>query len=202
MSYQINKKDVLFRQRLLKASGFDPQGLDGMWGKNTGAADDAFVAAGIALRDELGTFDARSEGNILGLHIKAQRLARKFLTKATIIPYVVRIISGTRTYAEQDDLYAKGRWGGPPGPKVTKAKGGQSNHNFAIAWDVALFRARPVYEWRCTTGWPRLPGSGRARAGRRARMGRGVEELSRSAALPAGEPVCENVRHTQTVRNG
>ena len=139
MSYRLNKKEVLFRQRLLRASGFDPKGLDGVWGKNTGAADDAFIAASSALRDELGAFDARSEGNILGLHIKAQRLAREFLTKAANVPYVVRIISGTRTYAEQDDLYAKGRWGGPPGPKVTRAKGGQSNHNFGIAWDVAMF---------------------------------------------------------------
>ena len=70
MSYQLNKKDVLFRQRLLKASGFDPKGLDGVWGRNTSAADDAFLAASITLRDQFGTFDARSEGNILGLHIK------------------------------------------------------------------------------------------------------------------------------------
>lgn len=48
-----------------------------------------------------------------------------------------RYISGTRTFAEQDALYAKGRTA--PGPKVTNAKGGQSNHNFGIAVDVGLF---------------------------------------------------------------
>ena len=37
---------------------------------------------------------------------------------------------GFRTYAEQDALYAKG---------ASKAKGGQSNHNFALAMDVAIY---------------------------------------------------------------
>jgi len=138
MSYQLIKSEVLFRQRLLKASGFDPHGLDGIWGPNTAAADQAFLAASAALRDELGAFDTRTEGNILGLHIRAQHLAREFMNRAAAFPFVARIISGTRTYAEQDELYRRGRWG-RAGPKVTNAKGGQSNHNFGIAWDVALF---------------------------------------------------------------
>ena len=49
----------------------------------------------------------------------------------------VKYISGTRTYAEQDALFSKGRT--TPGPIVTKAKGGESNHNFGIAVDVGLF---------------------------------------------------------------
>jgi peptidoglycan L-alanyl-D-glutamate endopeptidase CwlK len=44
----------------------------------------------------------------------------------------VRLLSGTRTYAEQNALFAKR-------PVVTKAKGGQSNHNFGIAWDIGIF---------------------------------------------------------------
>ena len=48
-----------------------------------------------------------------------------------------RIISGTRTYAEQDALYAKGRTA--PGQRVTNARGGQSNHNFGLAWDIGIF---------------------------------------------------------------
>ena len=50
----------------------------------------------------------------------------------------VRIISGTRTYAQQDALYRQGR-DGHPGPVVTNAKGGQSNHNFGLAWDIGVF---------------------------------------------------------------
>jgi peptidoglycan L-alanyl-D-glutamate endopeptidase CwlK len=36
-----------------------------------------------------------------------------------------RIISGTRTYTEQNTLFRQGRFGNP-GPKVTKARGGQA----------------------------------------------------------------------------
>jgi len=167
MSYQLNKKEVLFRQRLLKASAFDPYGLDGLWGTKTNAADEAFLAASAAMRDEMGAYDVRTEGNIRSLHMKAQRLAREFLLRAAGFPYLVKIISGTRTYAEQDDLYAKGRWGGPPGPKVTWAKGGQSNHNFGIAWDVALFEdgrymngdaAHDAQAYRDLAGLALLPG--------------------------------------------
>ena len=42
--------------------------------------------------------------------------------------------TGFYTYREQDELYAKGRT--IPGSIVTKAKGGQSNHNFGLAIDV------------------------------------------------------------------
>ena len=42
------------------------------------------------------------------------------------------LLSGTRTYIEQNRLYALR-------PKVTNAHGGQSNHNFGIAVDVGLF---------------------------------------------------------------
>jgi peptidoglycan LD-endopeptidase CwlK len=42
-----------------------------------------------------------------------------------------------RTYAEQDALYAQGRT--TAGPKVTNARGGYSNHNFGIAFDVGVF---------------------------------------------------------------
>lgn len=41
-----------------------------------------------------------------------------------------------RTYAEQDDLYAIGRT--KPGTIVTNARGGESLHNFRVAFDVAF----------------------------------------------------------------
>ena len=43
-----------------------------------------------------------------------------------------------RTYKEQDVLYAGGRT--LPGAKVTNAKGGQSNHNFGLAFDIVLVK--------------------------------------------------------------
>jgi peptidoglycan L-alanyl-D-glutamate endopeptidase CwlK len=41
-----------------------------------------------------------------------------------------------RTFAEQDGLYAQGR--SKPGKIVTKAKGGQSYHNYGLAIDIVL----------------------------------------------------------------
>ena len=49
----------------------------------------------------------------------------------------MRIISGTRTYAEQAAIFAQGRT--TPGKIVTKAGPGQSNHNFGVAWDIGVF---------------------------------------------------------------
>jgi peptidoglycan L-alanyl-D-glutamate endopeptidase CwlK len=46
----------------------------------------------------------------------------------------IRVVQGLRTAAEQDMLYAEGRT--TPGPKVTNAKGGYSNHNFGMAVDL------------------------------------------------------------------
>ena len=88
------------------------------------------------------TFDSRSESNIATLVPKAQDAARQFLAAALAAMQpngiIVRIISGTRTYAEQDALYAQGR--STSGPIVTNARGGFSNHNFGIAWDIGLFQ--------------------------------------------------------------
>jgi peptidoglycan LD-endopeptidase CwlK len=83
--------------------------------------------------------DERSERNIKTLNPKVQGLARKLIETATAQGIHVKVISGHRTYAEQNDLYAQGRT--KPGPIVTKAKGGQSNHNFATAFDVGIFSA-------------------------------------------------------------
>jgi peptidoglycan L-alanyl-D-glutamate endopeptidase CwlK len=47
------------------------------------------------------------------------------------------VVSGFRTYAEQDSLYAQGRTA--PGSIVTHARAGYSNHNFGIAFDVGVF---------------------------------------------------------------
>lgn len=50
------------------------------------------------------------------------------------------MLSGNRTWAEQDALYAQGRT--QPGEIVTRAKGGQSNHNFGIAADFGVFMGK------------------------------------------------------------
>jgi hypothetical protein len=50
--------------------------------------------------------------------------------------YTIQITQGLRTFDEQDRLYAQGRT--TKGSIVTNAKGGQSYHNYGIAFDVAF----------------------------------------------------------------
>lgn len=144
MSYQILKDDVLFYQRFLKSNGYYTGVLDGYWGPVTGEADARFLEDSNSIADKYGKFDPRSESNIITLIPKAQEIARKFLATDASKKANVRILSGTRTYAEQNALYARGRYGNQ-GPIITKARGGQSNHNFGIAWDIGLFDANGTY---------------------------------------------------------
>jgi peptidoglycan L-alanyl-D-glutamate endopeptidase CwlK len=138
MSYQLLKQDVLFYQRFLKANELYTGALNGTWDAKTDEADALFIQQSQTITQQFGTFDARSETNIITLAPKAQTLVRQFLSILTRAGKDVHILSATRTYAEQDALYRKGRFGNTD-QKVTNAKGGQSNHNFGIAWDVGLF---------------------------------------------------------------
>lgn len=149
MSSPLTGEEILYYQRLLSACGYYKDTIDGEWGPNTADADAAFLADSDKLK-KIGTFDARTEKNVATLHIKAQKLARQFMVEATKGHLTVKIISGNRTYAQQNALYRQGRFGNP-GPIVTNARGGQSNHNFGIAWDIGLFRADGSYLTGSTT---------------------------------------------------
>lgn len=81
--------------------------------------------------------NARSERVIAALHPRVQPYARALYFKTREHGLVINIISGLRSYAEQEELYAQGRT--RPGNIVTKARAGHSNHNFGIAFDVGLF---------------------------------------------------------------
>src|SRR5207253_9905142 len=68
---------------------------------------------------------------------QVQPLARALIESAATIGIAIKIISGTRTFAEQDALYEQGRT--KSGRIVTNARGGYSNHNFGIAFDIGVF---------------------------------------------------------------
>ena len=140
MSKPLFPDDILFLQRFLKSCGFYAGPLDGHFNSDVSHAEDALAAQYEAIKREMGDFDARSEAGISTLEPNAQRTARQFLKTANALPLTYKIISGTRTFAEQDELFAQGRT--KPGKIVTKAKGGESNHNFGIAWDVGIFNGR------------------------------------------------------------
>lgn len=121
--------------------GTDP---DRKWGPVTAAAVLARLRSGkpevaevppVPLSDF--KFDERSERYLATLDTKARPAFRKFLALAKGVAaslgceYVM--ISGHRTWKEQNALFAKG-------PHVTKARGGYSWHNFGIAGDFGVFQ--------------------------------------------------------------
>ena len=81
--------------------------------------------------------DDRSERVIATLLPEVQPYARALVAKATANGITIKVISGLRTYDEQNDLYAQGRT--KSGRIVTNARGGYSNHNFGIAFDIGVF---------------------------------------------------------------
>ena len=133
------QKDVRFWQRLLTFAGYAPGKVDGVNGRKTKAAAQEWLNDAARIKAEIGSFDERSERNIATLTPETQRAARIWLKAAKAVAeaegYDVRIICGTRTYKEQYALYRKR-------PRVTKARGGQSMHNFGIAWDIGVFRGK------------------------------------------------------------
>jgi peptidoglycan L-alanyl-D-glutamate endopeptidase CwlK len=115
--------------------------VDGKAGSETWGAIYAAIVKptidGIAPGLAIATVDARSEKNILTLLPEIQPIARALVQKAAANGIQIKVISGLRSYIEQDALYAQGRT--VPGIKVTNARGGYSNHNFGIAFDVGVF---------------------------------------------------------------
>lgn len=85
------------------------------------------------------TVDPRSELAISTLHPKVRPYARALVQKAAAQGITIKVLSGLRTYAEQDALFNKK-------PPVTKARGGYSNHNFGIAFDIGVFQGAKYLE--------------------------------------------------------
>jgi len=78
-----------------------------------------------------------SEKRLQQLHPALASAVRAVVADLAGRGIVVEVVQGLRTYKEQDELYAKGRT--KPGPIVTQARGGQSNHNFGLAVDLCPF---------------------------------------------------------------
>lgn len=131
------RADPRFGQRFLGLAGFYQGGVTGRWSEQVSAAAKAHLTEYARIRARYGEVDARSEAAIVTLLPRAQIAARQTLhalnRDAKRTGLSAQVIWGTRTYEEQNALYAKV-------PKVTNARGGFSNHNFGIAFDIGLFR--------------------------------------------------------------
>lgn len=67
---------------------------------------------------------------------------------ATVVAvhFDIEVVQGMRTFAEQNKLYAQGRT--TPGPIVTRARGGYSNHNYGLAVDLCPFiNNKPAWDF-------------------------------------------------------
>ncbi len=112
--------------------------VDGNPGPQTWAAIHRSIVGEPPVSSGTGTLaDARSERNIATLLPQVQPLARALIESAAAIGIAIKVISGTRTYEEQNALYEQGR--SKPGRIVTNARGGYSNHNFGVAFDIGVF---------------------------------------------------------------
>jgi peptidoglycan LD-endopeptidase CwlK len=138
MSAKLFAADILFLQRILAVSGFYKGPLTGKWSAAVEVAEAAFLQDYETTKKNMGSFDTRTELNIMNLIPAAQAKAREFMKALAGQPLTYRILSGTRTYAEQNTLFAQK-------PSVTKARGGQSNHNFGVAWDIGIFEGGKYY---------------------------------------------------------
>jgi peptidoglycan L-alanyl-D-glutamate endopeptidase CwlK len=132
------KADPTFWQRFLKCAGFYADVIDGDFGPNSTKAALEFEHASLEIARQDSGFDERSESNIQTLLPAAQRKARQFMKAVLAGGITIKLISGTRTFREQDKLYEQGR--SLPGKRVTNARAGASNHNFGVAWDIGVFQ--------------------------------------------------------------
>lgn len=125
-----------------RALGLEPDGCAGP--KTWEAIHARIVGTQAPTAPDEGIVDARSERMIATLLPEVRTYARALVHAARVQGIEVRIISGTRTYAQQDELYARGRT--TSGPRVTNSRGGYSNHNFGIAFDVGIFENQTYLE--------------------------------------------------------
>ncbi|MGH8271748.1 MAG: M15 family metallopeptidase [Gammaproteobacteria bacterium] len=112
--------------------------VDGRAGPETWNAIYARIVPAAEVSPTIAPVDSRSESNIATLLPEVQPYARALVHKASAAGITIKVINGTRTYDEQDALYAQGRT--KPGPVVTNAKAGHSNHNFGLAFDIGVFQ--------------------------------------------------------------
>ena len=83
--------------------------------------------------------------DIKDLHQKVQPLCEKFLDECKKSGIDILVTSTYRDVASQNALYAQGRT--TPGHIVTNARGGQSFHQFRVAFDtVPVICGKPVWD--------------------------------------------------------
>ena len=92
--------------------------------------------------------------NIATLHPSVINEVEKIITECDLAltgRAKIRITQGSRTFDEQEKLYAQGRT--TLGKKVTNAKPGQSIHNYGFAVDICLIIDNKIASWDTAKDW-------------------------------------------------
>ncbi len=153
ITWQVLNSNVIAVQNLLNGRGYNAGYPDGWYGPMTTNAvmkfqrDVGLYPEGIVnprTRRRLfnpypqDNYEYRPTSNsISSLDPYVAQLAQKFLALTKANGMDVRITSAFRSWDEQDKLYAQGRT--TPGEIITNARGGESYHNWGLAFDAAPF---------------------------------------------------------------
>jgi LysM repeat protein len=97
----------------------------------------------------LGSKRLVSERRLARVHPGLARRGLAMIDACGVSGLAIMITQGLRTWEEQDALFAKGRTVAPIGRRhiVTNAKGGQSYHNFGLAFDIVVLDALGKVSW-------------------------------------------------------
>lgn len=109
--------------------------------------------------------NAISETRLANVHPQLATRVRAMIDLLAQRGTSILITQGLRTWEEQDALYAKGRTVAPIGNKfiVTKAKGGQSYHNFGLAVDIVILDSIGKADWDTShPGWSEAADAGKS----------------------------------------
>ncbi|EOO05480.1 peptidase M15 [Bacillus thuringiensis] len=149
-------ENVILIQKKLQSIGFYFGQLDGVFGLSTTKAtqeyqkeQNLYPSGDITPRTRHKLFNPNSQSefytssnHLQSLHPYVEMLAKEFLQLTKINGLDVRIYSVFRSWSEQDQLFSLGRW--KPGKKVTNARGGESYHNWRLAFDAAPYENNSV----------------------------------------------------------
>lgn len=80
---------------------------------------------------------SKANNKLVGVHSEVAKKAIELVKLSHARGINILITQGLRTVAEQNALYAQGRTA--PGAIVTNARGGQSIHNYGLAFDFAVY---------------------------------------------------------------
>lgn len=113
-----------------------------------------------AKAEEIPRMDATSERRLAEVNPQLANRIRAAAADLKAQGINVMVTSGYRSFEEQNELYAQGRT--KPGDIVTKAKGGQSLHNYGLAVDLVPLDANGQPNWNASEStWQKIGAAGK-----------------------------------------